>query len=103
MQASHPGDSSLACAAEALGAREFEVVAHTDGPLDAAALAEADVLVIAHPSDAKWEATVDGSSPLLAGPEIDAIESFVRDGGGLIVLGETEEDKYGANLNELLG
>ena len=103
MQASHPGDSSLARAAEALGAREFEVVAHTDGPLDAAALAEADVLVIAHPSDAKWEATVNGGSPLLAGPEIDAIESFVRDGGGLIVLGETEEDKYGANLNDLLG
>ena len=61
------------------------------------------MLVIAHPSDAKWEATVNGGSPLLAGPEIDAIESFVRDGGGLIVLGETEEDKYGANLNELLG
>ncbi|HEY1593579.1 MAG TPA: DUF6421 family protein, partial [Solirubrobacteraceae bacterium] len=34
--------------------------------------------------------------------EIDAIESFVREGGGLIVLGETEQDKYGNNLNELL-
>ncbi len=26
----------------------------------------------------------------------------MRDGGGLIVLGETEQDKYGNNLNELL-
>ena len=41
MQAAHPGDSSLARAAEALAEREFEVVAHTDGPLDAAALADA--------------------------------------------------------------
>ena len=61
------------------------------------------MLVIAHPSDPKWEATVNGGSPLLDPAEIDAIEAFVRDGGGLIVLGETEEDKYGANLNELLG
>ena len=61
------------------------------------------MLVIAHPSDPKWEATVNGGSPLLEPAEIDAIEAFVRDGGGLIVLGETEEDKYGANLNELLG
>ena len=34
--------------------------------------------------------------------EIDAIEAFVRGGGGLIVLGETEQEKYGNNLNELL-
>src|SRR6185295_19438804 len=64
MQLSHPGDSSLARAAQALGAREFDVAVHTDGPLDAAALGEADVLVIAHPSDPKWEATVNGGSPL---------------------------------------
>src|SRR5581483_8021106 len=29
------------------------------------------------------------------------IEAFVRRGGGLIVLGETEQEKYGNNLNEL--
>ena len=60
------------------------------------------MLVIAHPSDPKWEATVDGGSPLLEAAEIDAIDAFVRDGGGLIVLGETEQDKYGSNLNDLL-
>jgi hypothetical protein len=103
MQPAHPGDSSLTRAAEALAAREFEVAAHTEGPLDAATLAGASVLVIAHPSEPKWEATVNGGSPLLEPGEIDAIEAFVRDGGGLIVLGETEEDKYGANLNQLLG
>ncbi len=103
MQSAHPGDSSLVRAAAVLAERELEVAAHTEGPLDAETLADASVLVIAHPSDPKWEATVNGGSPLLAPAEIDAIEAFVRDGGGLIVLGETEEDKYGANLNELLG
>ena len=103
MQSVHPGDSSLVRAAAVLAERELEVAAHTEGPLDAETLADAAVLVIAHPSDPKWEETVNGGSPLLAPAEIDAIEAFVRDGGGLIVLGETEEDKYGANLNELLG
>ena len=65
-------------------------------------LAETSLLVIAHPSDPKWEATVNGGSPLLEPGEIEAIEAFVEAGGGLIVLGETEQDKYGNNLNDLL-
>ena len=102
MQPSHPADSSLARAAEALAEREFEVAVHTEGALDATALDAAQVLVIAHPSDPKWEATVAGGSPLLSAEEIDAIEAFVSAGGGLVVLGETEQDKYGNNLNDLL-
>ncbi len=77
MQPSHPADSSLANAANALAEREFEVAVHTEGALDADALAAAQVLVIAHPSDSKWEATVAGGSPLLSAEEIDAIEAFV--------------------------
>ena len=65
MQPSHPEDSSYARAAAALRARDFDVVAHVAGPLDADALAAADVLVIAHPSDPRWERTVPGGSPLL--------------------------------------
>jgi Family of unknown function (DUF6421) len=102
MQPAHPGDSSLARAAQALGAREFLVDANAERPLTAETLANADVLVIAHPSDPKWEATTGTGSPRLADDELAAIDQFVRSGGGLIVLGETEEDKYGANLNELL-
>ncbi|MDX6583371.1 MAG: hypothetical protein QOI10_2555 [Solirubrobacterales bacterium] len=102
IQPAHPGDSSLERAARSLAEREFAVAAHTDGPLTDDVLAEAAVLVIAHPSDPKWEATVDGGSPLLEPAEIEAIEAFVRGGGGLIVLGETEQDKYGSNLNDLL-
>jgi hypothetical protein len=102
IQPAHPGDSSLGLAAAALAEREFEVGAHTEGPLSAEALAAASVLVIAHPSDPRWEATVDGGSPRLGGEEIDAIEAFVRGGGGLIVLAETEQDKYGNNLSDLV-
>ena len=58
--------------------------------------------MIAHPSDARWERTTGIGSPQFSGTELDAIEAFVRGGGGLIVLGETEQDKYGNNLNELL-
>ena len=102
IQPAHPADSSLAAAAEALASRDFEVAAFADGPLDPKTLAGADVLVIAHPSDPKWEHTLDGDSPRLDDAEIEAIERFVEAGGGLIVLGETEQDKYGNNLNELL-
>jgi hypothetical protein len=66
-------------------------------------LGGADVLVLAHPSDPRWEAVVPGGSPVLSDAELDAIEAWVHAGGGLVVLGETEEDKYGANLNALVG
>lgn len=100
LQPAHPQDSSYAQAAERLIARGLAVAAHHDGPLDAAALAGVDVLVIAHPSEARWEKT-DGRSPRFTDAELDAIEAWVRAGGGLVVLGETEEDKYGTNLGEL--
>ncbi|HEY1592621.1 MAG TPA: hypothetical protein VGF81_12570, partial [Solirubrobacteraceae bacterium] len=102
MQPAHPQDSSYAGAASALAERDFTVVPNVDQPLAAETLGGFDLLVIAHPSDPEWERTTGSGSPLLDQVEIDAIESFVREGGGLIVLGETEQDKYGNNLNELL-
>ncbi|MEY2517252.1 MAG: hypothetical protein QOJ89_4610, partial [bacterium] len=101
LQPSHPQDSSYVLAAQALGERSVEVASHTAGPLDAEALRDADVLVLAHPSDARWERTA-GGSPLLSDAELDAIEAFVHAGGGLVVLAEEEHDKYANNLNALL-
>ena len=97
----HPAAASYAAAAASLAERDFEVAAHAGGQLAAGALEAADVLVIAHPSAPKWERTC-GDSPLFSPDEIEAVTSFVAAGGGLVVLGESEEDKYGANLNELL-
>jgi hypothetical protein len=101
MQPAHPGDSSLAEAARTLATRDFEVLYNATGPLTAQ-LGDTDVLVIPHPSDGKWEATTNSGSPVLSPDEMSAIERFVSGGGGLIVLAETEQDKYGNNLNELL-
>jgi hypothetical protein len=101
MQPAHPADSSMARAAELLRARDFSVEAVATEPL-IERLAGAAVLVIAHPSDPKWEATTGEGRPRFSPQELDAIEAFVREGGGLVVLGETEHDKYGNNLNELL-
>ena len=101
IQPSHPADSSYARAAQALRERDLEVAVHEAGPLDPAALAGVDVLVIAHPSEPAWERVVPGGSPVLTGAELDAIEAFVRAGGGLVVLAEEEQAKYGNNLAQL--
>jgi hypothetical protein len=102
MQPSHPADASYALAAAAVTAAGFEIASHAAGWLDASALRNADVLVIAHPSDPAWERTTGSGSPRLDEAELDAISAFVEAGGGLIVLGETEQAKYGNNLNALL-
>jgi hypothetical protein len=102
MQPSHPADVSYARAADTLRARRIAVDAHAEGALDAAALDGADVVVLAHPSEPKWEATTGSGSPVLTDAELDAVEAFVSAGGGLVVLGESEQDKYGNNLNMLL-
>ncbi|HEV7177530.1 MAG TPA: DUF6421 family protein, partial [Solirubrobacteraceae bacterium] len=49
-----------------------------------------------------WERTTGTGSPRFGDDELAAIASFVERGGGLVVLGETEQDKYGNNVNELL-
>ncbi|MCX6372628.1 MAG: DUF6421 family protein [Actinobacteria bacterium] len=101
MRAEHPAAASYVTAAALLAERDFEVTAYTGGSLAGGVLDDADVIVIAHPSAPQWERTV-GGSPLLSAEEIAAIGAFVAAGGGLVVIGETEEDKYGANLNALL-
>ncbi len=102
MQPARPGDASYADAADRLRRQDVRVTPHVSGPLDAGALAEADVLVLAHPSEPQWERVVPGGgSPALSPAELDAIEAWVRAGGGLIILGETEQSKHGSNLDAL--
>src|SRR6476619_2691866 len=71
MQATHPADSSLQRAAEALAERDFRVDVNAGSPLTSATLEGTDVLVIAHPSDPQWEATVGEGSPRLDDGEIE--------------------------------
>jgi len=97
----HPDDSSYTRAAGLLRHLGHTVTAHVEGPLDPGTLRDHDVLVIAHPAEERWERTT-GGSPVLAPEELEAVRDFVAEGGGLVVLAEEEQDKYGNNLAELL-
>ena len=101
MNPGNPADAGYVRAAESLTAAGLVTTAHIDGPLDAEALADVDVLVLPHCSTADWEATTGIGSPTYSPDEIDAIEAHVRGGGGLVLLGETEQAKYGNNLAEI--
>ncbi|MEI9897273.1 MAG: DUF6421 family protein [Chthoniobacter sp.] len=102
MEPDRAANSSYHLAASALAARDFLVARHVAQPLLSAVLAEADVLVLPHPCDARWERTTSHGSPALRAEEIAAIHDFVRAGGGLLVITEYEHAKYGDNLNDLL-
>lgn len=103
MNPANPGDSRLGRACARLNADGFTITIHEQGLLDQASLGKAAVLVIAHPSDPRWEHTTGVGSPQYDANEIAAITEFVAAGGGLVVLAEHEQDKYGNNINQLLG
>ncbi|GAA2737604.1 DUF6421 family protein [Actinocorallia aurantiaca] len=102
MNPGHPSDAGYLRAAELLREAGHRIDAHTGGPLTGGALDGQDVLVIAHPSEDRWERTTGLGEPRFTAEELDAVEAFVRSGGGLVVMAECEQDKYGANLDELL-
>ncbi|WP_329424764.1 ThuA domain-containing protein [Streptosporangium sp. NBC_01495] len=102
MNPGHPDDSSYARAAGLLRGLGHAVDAHVEGPLTPGLLSARDVLVIAHPSGDRWERTTGLGSPVLPVEELDAIEEYVENGGGLVVMAEYEQEKYGSNLTELL-
>ncbi|MGI9197861.1 MAG: DUF6421 family protein, partial [Candidatus Nanopelagicales bacterium] len=101
MSPANPADSSYAEAARELREAGFTVDAHVSGALTPQTLADVDVLVLPHCSEDAWEATVGIGSPVYEPAEIEAIEEFVRAGGGLVVLAETEQGKYGNSLGDI--
>jgi len=102
MSPANPADSSYSQAAVELRSAGMEVAAHIDGPVTADVLADVDVLVLPHCSTDEWEAAIDSGAPIYSAMEIAAIGDFVRRGGGLLVLAETEQSKYGNNLAEVV-
>lgn len=97
----NPADAAYTLAAQALAHRGLTITAGHD-PITADALTETDVLVIAHPAARGTERSSGVGSPVFTDAEIDAIDAFVRGGGGLVVLGECNQDGYGTNLTDLL-
>lgn len=103
MAPANPADASYAEAARELRTAGFLVEAWTDGALDAAALDGVDVLVLPHCSTDEWESTTGVGSPVYTPGEIAVIDDFVTAGGGLVLLLETEQSKYGSNLAAIAG
>lgn len=98
---SNPADASYFKMAEAASASGFGVSSFSAGPITKERLAGVDVFVLPHASTDEWEKTLGHGSPVLSSSEISAIKDFVFDGGGLVVLAETEQPKYGNNFAEL--
>lgn len=101
MSPANPADSGYVQAAAMLQRQGFPVTVHAEGPLTEEVLAATDVLVVPHCSQDEWEATTGVGSPKFTAAELDAVEQFVRAGGGLVVLAESEQPKYGNSLAEL--
>ena len=102
MNPANPADASYANFKEFAESAGFEVISHSLGIISEATLQGVDVLVLPHAASPEWEHTVGYGSPLLEKSEIAAIQAFVAAGGGLLVLGENEQAKYGNNFNELI-
>ncbi len=101
MQPTHPHDSSYAKAAELLRRRDFAVEPLVEGLITAEVLRDVAVLVLPHASTPKFEATTGVGSARYDESELETIRSFVESGGGLVILAESEQDKYGSNLAEI--
>lgn len=98
MSPANPADASYAEAAQELRRAGFSVDVHVDGMIDASILSGVDVLVLPHCSVDEWEATTGVGAPVYSADEMGAIDDFVTAGGGLVILAETEQAKYGNNL-----
>ncbi|OLE20420.1 MAG: hypothetical protein AUG49_25155 [Catenulispora sp. 13_1_20CM_3_70_7] len=97
----NPADAGYTHAADSLRTRGYDVDAHRDGVFTAETLAGTDVMVIAHPADPARERTTGLGSPVFTGAELDALQAYVKAGGGLVLLADSEQDT-GTNLAALL-
>lgn len=101
MQPAHPHDSSYAKAADLLRRRDFAVEPLVEGRITPDVLRDVAVLVLPHASTPKFEATTGVGAARYDDGEVAAIRSFVEGGGGLVILAESEQDKYDSNLAEI--
>lgn len=97
-----PPNSSYATVAAILANRGFGLFRNVDKRLSGAVLKQADLLVLLHPCDSRWERTTSTQSPRFSTAEIRSIQSHVAAGGSLLVITEYEHEKYGSNINDLI-
>lgn len=97
----NPADSSYAVAAQLGSSAGFDITANSSTPFTQKLLTEYDIVVLPHGAEDSWDKTVQSGSPKFSTEEIDALVDFVAAGGGLLILGETEFQKYGNNHHEV--
>ena len=90
----NPKDAGYVDAAALLTSAGFEVTALQEGHFTDAVLQDVDVVVLLHSSAPEWEKTNGVCLATLGLDEQDALERFVRRGGGVVIFGETEHPKY---------
>jgi hypothetical protein len=98
----NPKDAGYARFVSVVEEMGHEVLVNHENLFSADLLAGVGVAVLPHAALDKWEKTIGRGSPELGKSELDSLEIFVANGGALLVLGETEQDKYGNNFNELV-
>ena len=113
MNPANPKDAGYTIAAETLRQAGFETkintetfdgaTAETANGLDTPSLdpAATQAIVLLHGSEDAWEATTKHGSPTWSAAEIDSIHRYVQAGGGLVILAETEQLKYGNSTAEI--
>lgn len=101
MNPANPSDAGYVVAAQALRHAGCAVEANSESLLTSELLADFDVLVLNHAATDDWESTTLVGNPALTADEIAAVVEFVRAGGGLVLLAETEQLKYGNSHQEL--
>lgn len=97
----NPSDNSLSIAVDVLTRRGMTVVDSSARVLDADSLAAADVYVIPHLAEPSVEHVTGDLAPRYSPAELDAVEAYVRAGGGLVILAECDTATSGNNLAEL--
>ena len=103
MNPANPGDASYQQAAALLRHRGHDVTPQVEGLLTDGACSPATTCWCSRTRPTRpWERTTSLGSRCCAPTRSTPSSGCVRAGGGLVVLGECDQDKYGNNLNELL-
>lgn len=98
----NPTDSTMLIAREELEKAGFNISINTEPDFTQVRLEGYNALIYTHNSDPKYEKTTGVGSAKLTADELKALENYVRDGGGLLVVAEHENDKYNNSMAELL-
>ena len=90
----NPKDAGYIEAARSVESLGYEVTALSSGTFTDVVLEDVDIVVLLHSSAPEWEKTNGIGNATLSEDEQDSLERFVRRGGGLVIFGETEFQKY---------